>query len=92
MKVVALVQARMGSTRLPEKVLRDIVGKPMIELLLARLSQSSELDEIVVTNTIPLSEEASACEKIRQISVAELLAESIRRISDADSVSSLFMD
>ena len=48
MKVVALVQARMGSTRLPGKVLRAIVGKPMIELLLARLSQSSELDEIVV--------------------------------------------
>jgi len=47
-KVVALVQARMGSTRLPGKVLRVIVGKPMIELLLARLSQSSELDEIVV--------------------------------------------
>jgi len=47
-KVVALVQARMGSTRLPGKVLRAIVGKPMIELLLARLSQSSELDEIVV--------------------------------------------
>jgi len=46
--VVALVQARMGSTRLPGKVLRAIVGKPMIELLLARLSQSSELDEIVV--------------------------------------------
>ncbi|MBT6008757.1 MAG: aminotransferase class III-fold pyridoxal phosphate-dependent enzyme, partial [Rhodobacterales bacterium] len=51
MKVVALVQARMGSTRLPEKVLRDIVGKPMIELLLARLSQSSELDEIVVASS-----------------------------------------
>ena len=48
MKVVALVQARMGSTRLPGMVLRAIVGKPMIELLLARLSQSSELDEIVV--------------------------------------------
>ncbi len=48
MKIVALVQARMGSTRLPGKVLRAIVGKPMIELLLARLSQSSELDEIVV--------------------------------------------
>ena len=46
--MVALVQARMGSTRLPGKVLRAIVGKPMIELLLARLSQSSELDEIVV--------------------------------------------
>jgi len=50
-KVVALVQARMGSTRLPGKVLRAIVGKPMIELLLARLSQSSELDEIVVATS-----------------------------------------
>ena len=48
MKIVALVQARMGSTRLPGKVLKSIVNKPMIGLLLARLSQSSELDEIVV--------------------------------------------
>jgi len=48
MKVVALVQARIGSTRLPGKVLKVIVGKPMIELLLTRLSQSIELDEIVV--------------------------------------------
>jgi glutamate-1-semialdehyde 2,1-aminomutase len=48
MKIVALVQARMGSTRLPGKVLRSVVGRPMIGLLLARLSQSSELDEIVV--------------------------------------------
>ncbi len=52
----------------------------------------SALDEVVVTNSIPLSEAAEACSKIRQISIAELLAESIRRISDADSVSSLFMD
>jgi glutamate-1-semialdehyde 2,1-aminomutase len=51
MKVVALVQARMGSTRLPGKVLKPIVGKPMIELLLTRLSQSSELDEIVVATS-----------------------------------------
>mgnify|MGYP000069994851 CR=1 FL=1 len=51
MKVVALVQARMGSTRLPGKVLRPIVGKPMIELLLTRLSKSKEIDEIVVATS-----------------------------------------
>jgi spore coat polysaccharide biosynthesis protein SpsF (cytidylyltransferase family) len=51
MKIVALVQARMGSTRLPGKVLKSIVNKPMIELLLTRLSQSSELDEIVVATS-----------------------------------------
>jgi len=51
MKIVALVQARMGSTRLPGKVLKSIVDKPMIELLLARLSQSSELDEIIVATS-----------------------------------------
>jgi len=48
MKIVALVQARMGSTRLPGKVLKSIVNKPMIELLLTRLSKSSELDDIIV--------------------------------------------
>ena len=51
MKIVALVQARMGSTRLPGKVLKFIIGKPMIELLLTRLSQSSELDAIVVVTS-----------------------------------------
>jgi ribose-phosphate pyrophosphokinase len=52
----------------------------------------SELDEVVVTNSIPLNEEAAACDKIRQISISELLAESIRRIAEGDSVSSLFME
>ena len=51
MRTVAIVQARMGSTRLPGKVLKNIVGKPMIELLLARLSKSKELDEIVVATS-----------------------------------------
>lgn len=51
MKTVALVQARMGSTRLPGKVLKSIVNKPMISLLLARLSQSKELDEVVVASS-----------------------------------------
>ena len=52
----------------------------------------SELDEIVVTDTIPLSESAEACDKIRQLSTAELLAETMRRISDEESVSSLYVD
>jgi ribose-phosphate pyrophosphokinase len=52
----------------------------------------SELDEVVVTDTIPLNEEAAACSKIRQLSTAELLAETMRRISDDESVSSLYVD
>jgi ribose-phosphate pyrophosphokinase len=52
----------------------------------------SELDEIVVTDTIPLSKEAEAESRIRQLSTAELLAETIRRISDEESVSSLYVD
>jgi len=54
--------------------------------------QDSALDEIVVTNSIPLSEEAKACEKIRQLSIAEMLAETMRRISMEESVSSMFVD
>ena len=53
---------------------------------------ASDLDEVLVTNTIPLSAEARDCGKIRQISIADLLAEAIRRIASGDSVSSLFMD
>ena len=58
---------------------------------LQRINES-ELDEGVVTNSIPLSEEAKVCSKIRQISISGLLAESIRRIATGDSVSSLFVD
>ena len=52
----------------------------------------STLDELVVTDTIPLSEAARGCAKIRQLSVAELLAETIRRIAFGESVSSLYVD
>ena len=52
----------------------------------------SELDEVVVTDTIPLNEEARSCEKIRQLSTAELLGETMRRISNEESVSSLYVD
>ena len=52
----------------------------------------SELDELVVTDTIPLTDAARGCSKIRQLSVAELLAETIRRIAFGESVSSLYVD
>ena len=54
--------------------------------------EKSQLDELVVTDTIPLHPEAKACRRIRQLTVAELLAETMRRVSNDDSVSSLFMD
>jgi ribose-phosphate pyrophosphokinase len=54
--------------------------------------ESSELDELVVTDTIPLSEEARASNRIRQLSVAQMLAETIRRMSLGESVSSLYVD
>jgi ribose-phosphate pyrophosphokinase len=54
--------------------------------------KASALDEVVITNTIPLSEEGKACTKVRQLSVAFLFAETIRRISDGESVTSLFAE
>lgn len=66
MKVVAIVQARMGSTRLPDKVMKRIAGVPMIELLLARLSTSEEIQQIVVaTSTDPRN--APLAEHVRQL-------------------------
>ena len=52
----------------------------------------SQLDELVVTDTIPLTPEAEACDKIRQLSIATMLAETIRRIYYDESVSSMYMD
>ena len=53
---------------------------------------ASQLDEVVVTDTIPLSEEARQCDRIRQLGVAELLSETVRRMSLDESVSSLYLD
>jgi glutamate-1-semialdehyde 2,1-aminomutase len=52
MKIVALVQARMGSTRLPNKVMKPIGGIPMIELLLTRLARAKEVDQIIVATSV----------------------------------------
>jgi glutamate-1-semialdehyde 2,1-aminomutase len=65
MKIVAIIQARMSSTRLPNKVMKKIGGKPMIEILLQRLSKSKRVDEILVAtsinkNDIPLIEFVSS--------------------------------
>jgi ribose-phosphate pyrophosphokinase len=57
-----------------------------------RIAKGSALDEVVVTNTIPLSQAAQACGKIRQLSVAPLIAETIARIASGESVMSLFAD
>ena len=53
---------------------------------------ASDLDEVVITDTIPLSQEALSCDRIRVVSIAGLLAETIIRISNEESVSSLFME
>jgi ribose-phosphate pyrophosphokinase len=64
-----------------------VFSGPAIE----RISKSM-LDEVVISNTIPLSDAAKSCKKIRQLSVAFLFAETIRRISDGESVTSLFSE
>ena len=52
--------------------------------------KNSQLDELVVTDTVPLSEEAKSMDKIRQLTIADLLAESMRRVSNEESISALF--
>ena len=54
--------------------------------------EASQLDELVVTDTVPLREAAKNCSRIRQLSIAELLAETMRRVHQGESVSSLFID
>ena len=54
--------------------------------------EASQLDELVVTDTIPLRSEAATCSRIRQLSVAAMLAESVRRVNEGESLSSMFVD
>ena len=76
-----------GAQKVVAYITHAVLSGPAVE----RISKSV-LDELVVTDTIPLSEAAQGCGRIRQLSVAELLAETIRRISDDESVSSLYLD
>ncbi len=68
------------------------ITHPVLSGKAVDLISESVLDELVVTDTIPLSAKAKSCGKIRQLSVAALLAETIRRIRDEESVSSLYVD
>jgi ribose-phosphate pyrophosphokinase len=76
-----------GAVRVVAYITHAVLSGKAIE----RISKSV-LDELVVTDTIPLSEAGRACTQIRQLSVGGLLAETIRRISDEESVSSLYVD
>ena len=76
-----------GAIQVIASCTHPVLSGPAIE----RISKS-QLDEVLVTNTIPLAKEARECGKITQLSIAELLAESIRRVSTGDSISNLFID
>jgi ribose-phosphate pyrophosphokinase len=76
-----------GATTVVAYITHPVLSGNAVE----RIAKSA-LDELIVTDTIPLSPEAKACTRIRQLSVAGLLAETIRRIRDEESVSSLYLD
>jgi len=65
---------------------------PVLSGAAAENVRNSVLDELIVTDTIPLTDELLSIDKIRQLSVAEMLAETIRRIAESESVSSLYVD
>ncbi len=75
-----------GARRVVACATHGVLSGPAVQRI-----EQSPLEEIVVTNSIPLSEEARACKKIRVLSIARLLGEAIRRIHNSDSVSSLFV-
>ena len=83
----AEVLKERGAKRVFAYCTHPILSGPAVDRI-----AGSQLDEVVITNTIPLSEPARACKKIRQLSVAFLFAETIRRISDGESVTSLFSE
>jgi len=75
-----------GARRIVAYAVHPVLSGPAVERI-----QSSVIEEVVVTNTIPLRENALACRKITQLSVAKIFGEAIRRIHSGDSLSSLFV-
>jgi ribose-phosphate pyrophosphokinase len=85
--LAAKVLKERGAERVVAYITHPVLSGSAIERI-----ESSVLDELVVTDTIPLREEAQKSRRIRQLSVAELLAETLRRITGGESVSSLYLD
>ena len=86
-KAAEVLKAR-GAKKVYAYCTHPIFSGPAIE----RIAQGDALDEVVVTNTIPLNDAGKACKKIRQLTVAPLIAETIQRIAKGESVMSLFSD
>ncbi len=84
----AEVLKERGAKKVYAYCTHPVFSGPAIE----RIRLGDALDEVVITNTIPLSAEAAACKKIRQLSVAPLIAETIQRIASGESVMRLFDD
>jgi len=76
-----------GAVKVVAYITHPVLSGPAVSRI-----NDSLLDELVVTDTIPLSDDAKASPRIRQLSVAQLLAETMRRISDEESVSSLYVE
>jgi ribose-phosphate pyrophosphokinase len=76
-----------GASRVVAYCVHPVLSGPAVDNI-----TRSMLDEVVVTDTIPLSEAGRSCDKIRQLSVAQILAETIRRMAQGESVSSLYVD
>jgi len=84
----AEVLKERGAKKVYSYCTHPIFSGPAID----RIMHGDALDEVVVTNTIPLNLGAQSCKKIRQLSVAPLIAETMQRIAKGESVMSLFSD
>ena len=76
-----------GARRVVAYCVHPVLSGPAVDNI-----TKSEMDELVVTDTIPLNEAAQHCDKIRQLSIAQMLAETIRRMAHGESVSSMYVD
>jgi len=76
-----------GAVKVVAYCVHPVLSGPAVDNIM-----NSQMDELVVTDTIPLSDEGHACPKIRQLSIAQMLAETIRRMAHGESVSSMYVD